>query len=88
MPRGDRERWGGARTTRAPTKAKRRGPLLKRVSLPAETAREIKIVLLAASKPYTVESVVALIGEWSRAAWVDYEASIAPSGAEWEGEVL
>ena len=88
MPRGNREDWGGARTPRDPAKAKKRGPLLKRVSLPDETAREIKIVLLAAGKPYTVESVVALIGEWSRAAWVDYEASIAPSGAEWEGEVL
>ena len=84
---GTKGKSGGARTPRDPATAKKRGPLIKRVTLDKETAQEIKVLLLAAGKEYTEANVSKLIWEWSVAAWERYEASIAPD-LEAEGYIL
>lgn len=84
---GKKGHSGGARTSRDPASAKKRGPPIQRVVLDKETAHEIKVLLLAASQPYTAENVAAQIAVWSRQAWQSYEASIA-GDLEAEGYVL
>ena len=84
---GKKGRSGGARTPRDPAKAKKSGPPIRRVVLDKDTAQEIKVLLLAASQPYTAENVAAQIAAWSRQAWNSYEASIAPD-LEAEGYIL
>lgn len=75
---GKKGRSGGARTPRDPATAKKRGPLIRRVALEKDAAHEIKVLLLAAGREYTAENVAAQIAIWSRQAWEDYEAGIAP----------
>jgi len=70
---GKKGRSGGARTPRNPATAKKSGPPIRRVVLPPETAREIKVLLLAAGQQHTAENVAAQISAWSRQAWNSYE---------------
>lgn len=84
---GKKGRSGGARTPRDPATAKKRGPLIRRVALEKDAAHEIKVLLLAAGREYTAENVAAQIAIWSRQAWEDYEAGIAPD-LEAEGYIL
>lgn len=85
---GKKGRSGGARTPRDPANAKKRGPLITSgFTLDKETAREIKILIMAAGKPYTGENVAVQIAAWSRAAWDEYERPIL-AAAEEEGLIL
>lgn len=85
---GKKGRSGGARVRSAT--AQRPGPLLRRITVGKETAREIKIAILARGLPYTPENVAKIVGEWSHAAWIAYDAEITreAEAEAWNGEVL
>lgn len=73
-------------TIRKPTsgnRTSRRGSrYIQRPRIEHEAARMIKILLLAAGRPYTPESVAQWIAEQAEAAWRIYDAKISREAEE------